>query len=40
MNEVDKKYNERNFRYMRQFYEMLSETKWNTTLKLLKKALI
>ena len=29
MIEVGKKYNERNLRYMRQFYEMLSETKWN-----------
>ena len=27
--EVGKKYNERNLRYMRQFYEMLGETKWN-----------
>ena len=27
--EVGKKYNERNLRYMRQFYEMISETKWN-----------
>ena len=29
MIEVGKKYNERNLRYMRQFYEMISETKWN-----------
>ncbi len=29
MIEVGKKYNERNLRYMRQFYEMLSEIKWN-----------
>ena len=29
MIEVGKKYNERNLRYMRQFYEMLSNTKWN-----------
>ena len=28
--EVGKKYNERNLRYMRQFYEMIIETKWNT----------
>ena len=27
--EVGKKYNERNLRYMRQFYEMICETKWN-----------
>ena len=30
MIEVGKKYNERNLRYMRQFYEMLNEIKWNT----------
>ena len=30
MREVGKKYNERNLRYMRQFYEMILETKWNT----------
>ena len=30
MIEVGKKYTERNLRYMRQFYEMLIETKWNT----------
>ena len=30
MLEVGKKYNERNLRYMRQFYEMIIETKWNT----------
>ena len=30
MIEVGKKYNERNLRYMRQFYEMIEETKWNT----------
>lgn len=30
MVEVGKKYNERNLRYMRKFYEMLSDTKWNT----------
>ena len=30
MLEVGKKYNERNLRYMRQFYEMIEETKWNT----------
>ena len=30
MIEVGKKYNERNLRYMRQFYEMILETKWNT----------
>ena len=29
MIEVGKKYNERNIRYMRQFYEMICETKWN-----------
>ena len=29
MIEVGKKYNERNLRYMRQFYEMICETKWN-----------
>ena len=29
MIEIGKKYNERNLRYMRQFYEMISETKWN-----------
>lgn len=29
MVEVGKKYNERNLRYMRQFYEMLSQTNWN-----------
>ena len=29
MIEVGEKYNERNLRYMRQFYEMLRETKWN-----------
>ena len=29
MIEVGKKYNERNLRYMRQFYEMITETKWN-----------
>ena len=29
MIEVGKKYNERNLRYMRQFYEMQIETKWN-----------
>ena len=28
--EVGKKYTERNLRYMRQFYDMISETKWNT----------
>ena len=28
--EVGKKYNERNLRYMRQFYEMIIKTKWNT----------
>ena len=28
--EVGKKYNERNLRYMRQLYEMILETKWNT----------
>ena len=28
--EVGKKYNERNLRYMRQFYEMIVKTKWNT----------
>lgn len=28
--EVGKKYNERNLRYMRQFYEMIVRTKWNT----------
>ena len=28
--EVGKKYNERNLRYMRQFYEMIFRTKWNT----------
>ena len=27
MQEVGKKYNERNLRYMRQFYEMICETK-------------
>ena len=26
--EVGKKYNERNLRYMRQFYEMIKEIKW------------
>ena len=30
MIEVGKKYTERNLRYMRQFYEMIEETKWNT----------
>jgi len=30
MLEVGKKYNERNLRYMRQFYEMIIKTKWNT----------
>lgn len=30
MVEVGKKYNERNLRYMRQFYEMIIKTKWNT----------
>ena len=29
MIEVGKKYTERNLRYMRQFYEMITETKWN-----------
>ena len=29
MIEVGKKYNERNLRYMRQFYKMLNTTKWN-----------
>jgi len=29
MVEVGKKYNERTLRYMRQFYEMIVETKWN-----------
>ena len=29
MIEVGKKYNGRNLRYMRQFYEMICETKWN-----------
>lgn len=29
MIEVGKKYNERNLRYMRQFYEMIIRTKWN-----------
>lgn len=29
MIEVGKKYNERNLRYMRQFYDMIEETKWN-----------
>ena len=28
--EVGKKYTERNLRYMRQFYEMIFKTKWNT----------
>ena len=28
--EVGKKYTERNLRYMRQFYEMIIKTKWNT----------
>lgn len=28
--EVGTKYNERNLRYMRQLYEMVVETKWNT----------
>ena len=28
--EVGRKYNERNLRYMRQFYEMIVKTKWNT----------
>ena len=31
MIEVGKKYNERNLRYMRQLYEMITETKWNAT---------
>ena len=31
MLEVGKKYNERNLRYMRQFYEMIIKTKWNTS---------
>ena len=30
MIEVGTKYNERNLRYMRQLYEMVVETKWNT----------
>lgn len=30
MIDVGKKYNERNLRYMRQFYEMIIKTKWNT----------
>lgn len=30
MLEVGKKYNERNLRYMRQFYDMIIEIKWNT----------
>lgn len=30
MIEVGKKYNERNLRYMRQLYEMIIETNWNT----------
>lgn len=30
MVEVGKKYNERNLRYMRQFYELVGEVKWNT----------
>ena len=30
MIEVGKKYNERNLRYMRQLYEMIIKTKWNT----------
>lgn len=30
MLEVGKKYTERNLRYMRQFYEMILKTKWNT----------
>ena len=30
MIEVGKKYTERNLRYMRQLYEMIIETKWNT----------
>ncbi len=29
MIEVGKKYTERNLRYMRQLYEMITETKWN-----------
>ena len=29
MTEVGKKYNERNLRYMRQFYEIFSSIKWN-----------
>jgi len=29
MSEVGKKYTERNLRYMRQLYEMITETKWN-----------
>ena len=29
MIEVGKKYNERNLRYMRQFYEIFSSIKWN-----------
>ena len=30
MNEVGKKYNERNLRYMRQFYEVIRDSNWNT----------
>ena len=29
MIEVGKKYNERNLRYMRQFYKIFSSIKWN-----------
>ena len=31
MVEVGKKYNERNLRYMRKFYEIFSNIKWNPT---------
>ena len=31
MLEVGKKYNERNLRYMRKFYEVFSNIKWNTS---------